>query len=370
MAEKRTETMRVTRRRRSASAALALGLALAWAATLPRPAQSDEASEVLARYAEPVDRAIDKALAWLASQQDKTGAWHGDHRQRDSTAVTSLAVMAFLAKGHTPGVGPYGDRLSLAVDFILASQQKNGLLVHGHTGKGPMYNHNISTLMLSEVSGMVDPARQAKVDRALGRALKVILAAQDVRKDRSHRGGWRYQHTSKDSDISVTGWAVMALRSARNNGAAVPREAIKEAVEFIMNCRQRDGGFAYQPGGSSGLGRTGTALLCLELTGHHRDRAALGAGDYILKHIPNRWGQDRFFCYAMYYASQATFQLGGRYWERFGSHMYELFLKAQREDGSWPEGSGGENEAGRTYSTAMSVLAMSVSYRQLPIYQR
>jgi len=50
--------------------------------------------------------------------------------------------------------------------------------------------------------------------------------------------------------------------------------------------------------------------------------------------------------------------------------MYDLLLKTQRKDGSWPEGSGNEQRAGRCYSTAMALLAMSVSYRQLPIYQR
>jgi prenyltransferase beta subunit len=229
-----------------------------------------------------------------------------------------------------------------------------------------MYNHSISTLMLSEVSGMVDPERQEKVDRALARALRVILSAQQVPKEHRHSGGWRYQHTSRDSDMSLTGWAVMALRSARNNGAAVPAEAIDKAVRFILNCRTGDGGFSYQPGGSPGLGRTGTALLCLELTGHHRSRASLAAGDWILRRMPGRWGEGEFFCYALYYAAQATFQLGDRYWERFGTRLYDILLRTQERDGSWPQ----DGRGGPDYSTAMCVLAMSVSYRQLPIYQR
>jgi prenyltransferase beta subunit len=229
-----------------------------------------------------------------------------------------------------------------------------------------MYNHNISTLMLSEVSGMVDPARQERIDRALARALRVILSAQQVPKEHRHDGGWRYQHTSKDSDMSLTGWGVMALRSARNGGAAVPDESIARAIRFILNCRTGDGGFSYQPGGSPGLGRTGTALLCLELTGQHRSRASLAAGDWILRRMPGRWGDGEHFCYSMYYAAQATFQLGDRYWERFGTRLYDIMLRAQERDGGWPQDSRG----GPDYSTAMAVLAMSVSYRQLPIYQR
>ena len=41
-----------------------------------------------------------------------------------------------------------------------------------------------------------------------------------VEKKPQHQGGWRYQPHSRDSDLSLTGWAVMALRSARLNGAA------------------------------------------------------------------------------------------------------------------------------------------------------
>ena len=44
-----------------------------------------------------------------------------------------------------------------------------------------------------------------------------------------------------------------------------------------------------------------------------------------------------------------------------GSHKN----KRSSADGSWPGGRGGS-----CYSTAMGVLAMAVSYRQLPIYQR
>jgi hypothetical protein len=283
--------------------------------------------------------------------------------------VTSLCVMAFLAKGHTPGAGPYGDLINKGIDYVFSQQQASGLLVKTGQSHGPMYSHTISTLMLSEVSGMVSPARQKRIDEALGKAMALILKAQKVRKASTHQGGWRYQTTSGDSDISCTGWALMSLRSSRNNGASVPLAAIEQAVRFVMNCRMRDGGFAYQPGSGSGLARTGTALLCLELCGRHREAACIGAGKYILTHVPRSFGAT-FFYYGLYYCAQGMFQLGGSEWEKFAAHMYEMMLKFQKPDGSWPQGSSNEAAAGVSYSTAMGVLAMSVSYRQLPIYQR
>ena len=349
--------------------ALAAGI---WLASAPRDVSADVASPALAKYQDAVDNALDRALAWLAQEQQKNGSWARQGGPRNVTGITSLAVMAFLAKGHVPGVGPYGEVINKGVDFVLESQQSNGMIIRGNEGHGPMYSHNISTLMLSEVSGMVDPARQKKIDAVLAKALKVILTAQQMAKDDRSAGGWRYQCDSRDSDISCTGWAVMALRSARNNGAAVPRDAIDRGIAYVMRCQNRgDGGFAYQPGGASGWGRTGTALLCLELCGRHRDRYALMAGEWVLKHLPRRHGDGEHFSYALYYCAQGMFQLGDDYWDRFAAQMYDIMLKVQEKDGRWSPG-GGENEgeAGAYYSTSMAVLAMSVPYRQLPIYQR
>jgi hypothetical protein len=45
--------------------------------------------------------------------------------------------------------------------------------------------------------------------------------------------------------------------------------------------------------------------------------------------------------------------------------MYAHYLPKQSKDGGWEN-----NEAGRVYGTAMMVLAFTVPWRQLPIYQR
>lgn len=319
----------------------------------------------LSEYEEAADEAIARGLAYLAEAQQEDGAFPSGWGK--NTGITSLCVMAFLAKGYTPGAGRYGEVINRGVDFVLASRQETGMLVGSGRSQGPMYSHTISTLMLSEVSGMADPQRQSKIDEALPEALRVILAAQQVRKREVFKGGWRYQPNSSDSDISCTGWPLMALRSARNNGADVPKEAIDNALGFVMRCRTRDGGFAYQPGSGPGAARTGVGLLCLELCGRHRDEAAIAAGQWLLKRPP-RGPNERYFYYAVYHCSQGMFQLGDEYWEPFAAQMYETLLKAQQGNGAWPKGAA--HREGECYATAMSVLAMSVPYCQLPIYQR
>ena len=72
--------------------------------------------------------------------------------------------------------------------------------------------------------------------------------------------------------------------------------------------------------------------------------------------------------YATYYAAQGMFQLGGRHWEEFGAAMYRHLLPRQSAEGFWAQS--GSADVGAAYATSMYVLALTVSYRQLPIYQR
>ncbi len=316
-----------------------------------------------AKYQRAFDEAVDKGLDFLARSQAKDGSIGA----KNVPAITSLAVMAFLARGHTPGLPPYGDVINRGIDYILSTPDAKGVMMGG---SGQMYSHNIACLMLSEVSGMVDPERQARIDATLPRGIQIILYAQNISKSESMAGGWRYQPTSSDSDISLAGWALSALRSARNNGAPVPKEAIEKAVKFILRCRTQDNGFAYQPGGGANLARTGIGLLCLEMAGRHRDEVTRKAGEFILKRFKtdSPFSGDTGKYYALYYIANGMFQLGGPEWESFAPALYDYVLKMQLENGSWPVT--GSHDQDPTYCTSMAILSLSVSYRQLPIYQR
>ena len=93
---------------------------------------------------------------------------------------------------------------------------------------------------------MVDPERQKRIKGALARALQLILRAQRVPKSEKNQGGWRYHPGSRDSDTSCSGWALMALRSAKLNGAAVPDSAIEDAVAYLYrHYDDRLGSFGY-----------------------------------------------------------------------------------------------------------------------------
>ena len=329
----------------------------------PLPAQSDAESR------DKLEKGINKALHFLKTKQRNDGSWL--LFRNPSSAATSLAVMSFLSAGHVPGEGPYADTVDKGIQWVLKNQRNNGLLAGSSY---QMYEHGISTLMLAEVYGMTDPKTALKVKTALEKAVKIILQAQRTRG--VHKGGWRYNITSPDADLSVTGWQLLALRAAKNVGCDIPAERIDMAVNYVKRsyvARGKDGGaFRYTMGGNETIPCTGTGILCLELCEKHHTRQATSAGAYLVKktNLP-RMGGVHFF-YNVYYGSQATFQLGGSNWEIYRPHLHDLLLKNQGQDGSWGGNSrgGGFTHYGPVYGTSMCVLALTVEYRFLPIYQR
>lgn len=313
------------------------------------------------------EAAVKRALDYLQSTQKPSGAWAAQFGE--ATSVTSLAVMAYLACGHVPGApGPYRATIDRGVRFVIRSQKPNGMLV-ARTSHGPMYCHGIATLMLAEVAGMTPDAEMASACReALSKAIALILQAQNVEKNADNAGGWRYQPTSRDSDLSVTGWQVMALRAARSAGCAVPSEAIDRAVAYLKRCAARGGGFAYQPGGGPNNPRTGCGILALELCGEHLSDEALAGAAYLGKNPP-RWGTQYFF-YEVYYCPQALFQVDDAAFRAYYAQLVAILLDHQEADGSWLSADGSDRSGGRDYCTATAVLALAVEYRYLPIYQK
>jgi Prenyltransferase and squalene oxidase repeat len=315
-----------------------------------------------AKPKDALEQSVDRALAFLAQLQEPDGAWLSYGQK--SPAVTGLCLMALLSAGHVPGEGPYAEPVAKGVRWILKSQQENGLFA-GDSGL-EMYHHGICTLLLAEVCGMTDRTLAADLRPALEKAVRLILQAQRVEPG-VFRGGWRYRPDSPDADTSITGWQLLALRAARNIGCDVPAERIEQAVGFLLRCRDgRSGAFCYQPGARPTLACTGTGILALELCGkeRHRSPETLAGGGHLLKNPP-RWSEEHFF-YTAYYCSQAMFQLGGNYWDFYRPRLHAILFDHQQSNGGWV----GNETAGPTYCTAMAVLALTVEYRLLPIYQR
>jgi len=337
-----------------------------------------------------VDRSVERALAWLADNQQSDGSF--PTRDQGQPAVTSLCALAFLACGHQPGEGKYGDQINRAIDFVLSCQQPSGLFSYlepeaGHVHQGAShtatYNHAIAGLMLCEVYGQVSPERSAKIERAVNAALDMTGRLQNdpPKTDALDQGGWRYLRpfSGSSSDLSVTGWQLMFLRSAKNAQFDVPDRVINGAVGYVESLFQpAEGEFYYgHIGGNdryASRGMMGVGALSLALAGKHNTPMARSVGDWLLRHPFDTYGDtthmhDRFH-YSAYYCSNAMAQLGGHYWQTFFPTLATTLVDAQSSDGSWLSESGQDGIYGPAYPTALSVLALTPAYQLLPIYQR
>jgi hypothetical protein len=340
-----------------------------------------------------VDAAVARALSWLAARQQPDGSF--PTLDSGQPAVTSLCMMAFIAHGNVPGKGQYGARLERATDYVISCQKQNGLVTKLGPNESPItrlvsheiggcanYNHAISSLVLSEVYGMSPPSRARRLETAIRKSLGATLEMQAWPKDSpADRGGWRYidRFDAVDSDLSVTGWQLMFLRSARNAGFEVPAERIDDAVAFVKRSfDRRNGIFVYstrRPSRTRSM--AGAGILALAHAGLHHSEEAQRAGDWLLAHgfdqynatIPGQ-PSDRYH-YGLFTCCQAMYQLGGKYWEQFYPPAVEAVLANQRADGSWPiDSQYHDSPYGNAYSTALVVIMLGAPNQLLPIYQR
>jgi hypothetical protein len=340
-----------------------------------------------------VDESVGRALTWLANRQQPDGSF--PTLDTGQPAVTSLCMMAFIAHGHVPGKGQYGARLDRAADYVLSCQKQNGLvtklgpdgpqinrLISHEIGGCATYNHAISSLVLSEAYGMSPRSRARKLEAAIRKALAATLEMQVWPKDSpADRGGWRYveDFDDVDSDLSVTGWQLMFLRSARNAGFEVPTERINDAVAFVKRSfDKRNGIFVYstrRPSRTRSM--AGAGILALAHAGFHHTEEAQRAGDWLIANGFDEYNQtipgqtsDRYH-YGLFICCQAMYQLGGKYWEQFYPPAVEAVLANQQPDGSWPVDSQYHDAPyGNCYSTALVVIMLGAPNQLLPIYQR
>jgi len=328
------------------------------------------------RAQDRVDEALKKATGYLLTQQDSTGGIH--NKQRNESAMTSLAVLALASCGHQPGdPTPEGQAMRKALAFVL---RPGGQTADGYFGQADgsrMYGHGITTLMIAEMLGMGSDGQQDELIREkCRRALDLILRAQKVRKNDANAGGWRYSPDSGDSDMSVTVWQTMALRAAKNAGLDVPKQAIDDAVKYMKGLyspegdkrgKGRSGGFGYQSPGRE-ISTTAEGLLAMQVCGEYEAEETIGAAERLLKDGVKQG--ERWFFYTTYYYAQGMYQRGGKLAVEGKKTTSELLLPLQSREGWWEGMNGEERQGGKVYATAMAVLSLAVKNHFLPIYQR
>jgi hypothetical protein len=314
-------------------------------------------------------QAIDQGLAYLAKHQHDDGSF-GAIQYHGNVAITSLGALAFMAGGHQPGRGIYGEAVTRALRNVLDQDDGRGYLLSKTGGShGPMYGHGFGTLFLSEVYGMVQDAElRSRLRDTLKRALKVIVDGQN------HEGGWRYQPGSRDADISVTICQIMALRAARNAGFFVSRKTVDSCIAYVKRCQNSDGGFRYQAQGNSRseFARSAAGVVALYCAGVYKGPEVEAGLKYLMQCKPHEGNirSDVFlhYYYGHYYAAQAMWTAGGQYWsEWFPAIREELITHADRNklSGCWQD-----HRFSNDYGTAMACIILQIPNNYLPILQK
>lgn len=311
--------------------------------------------------------AIDRGLAYLAASQNADGSFGRAGMYRKNVAVTSLAGMAFLSAGHTPGRGKYGANVSRAVEFILSRSGAGFITSPGPEAHGPMYGHGFATLFLAEIYGMTAGSgldQRVSVADALESAVKLIINSQN--KD----GGWRYRPDGKEADVSVTVCQIMALRAARNAGIEVPKTVVDRCTEYVKKCPNRDGGFRYQLRAQreSKFPRTAACVVAMYSAGIYDGPEVTNGLKYMLARRPDRVRlrfQAHYF-YGHYYAVLAMWHAGGRYWDQWFPAIRDDLLERQNGRAGYWSGASINSE----YATAMACLILQMPNNYLPIFQR
>jgi hypothetical protein len=320
-----------------------------------------------ARIGEAVPRDVrelyDKGLQYLVKTQSQNGDWTGGQQ---GPGVTGMALMVFLASGEDPNFGLYSNNVRRAVRSIISNQNGNT----GYFGNS-MYHHGFAILALAEAYGAVDDRTvwpSGKKPRTIGASLELAVRAAITSQKKNSLGAWRYSPTSTDADTSVSGAVLVGLLAARNAGIEVPDESINRAISYYISMTAPSGQVAYS-GGIGGfdesLARISIGTLVYSLA-RRKDLPQFKATlSYLVNNLEStgRSGAGGLE-YQRYYQAQALFQGDAEAWKKWNTLLVRQLKATQQADGSIP------GQQGAAIGTSLSLLALALNYRFLPIYER
>jgi hypothetical protein len=180
-------------------------------------------------------------------------------------------------------------------------------------------------------------------------------------------GAWRYSPDSRDADTSVSGAVFVGLLAARNAGIEVPDESIDRAIAYYAQMTSASGEVGYNGMGSFGesLARSSIATLVFSVARRKDLKQYKATIEYLRQRADQPGsGQQGWVEYGRYYEAQALFQGDVAAWDRWNRLLVRQMKQAQQADGSF------RGQLGSSVGTSLSLLALAVNFRFLPIYER
>jgi hypothetical protein len=330
------------------------------------------------------ENAVDKALEWLAYHQEADGHWdsvkYNAEAGKVDTAMTSLALLAFLGAGHSEKVGQYKDNVQRAVQWLIGHQEANGCVFDKSDTAGINFGYSaaMATMALSEAGGM------ANIKMTRESAQKAVNYCVDIHQngEGSEKLGWRYSPKADPADISNSGWFVMALKSAKVAGIHVDPAAFEGAIKYIDSLEIKNAGpdTGYGPASRfkyclpdtivSRHRDSAIGVLCRQFLGWKKEDLQSSVEIYVADGgVPSAAKTDLYY---WYYGALSTFQQGGEIWKNWNEAMKAALLPRQCKDGddagSWtPDTAAYSKNWGRVGETAISTLCLEVYYRYLQL---
>ncbi len=313
--------------------------------------------------------AVVSGLAWLKRNQHKNGYWsmRGPYRDGGLTenraSATAMALLAFMGDGNTHKSGDYKAEVYKGVKFLAKSQTRDGFFAKESMGHEKMYAQAQATIAFCELYAMTGDSWLRPYAQ---------LAVDFAENAQSPEGGWRYEPRF-DSDTSVTGWFVMALKSAQSAKLDVHESKLRLVSDYLDTVSSYGGAaYAYQRRRPPSPAMTAEGILCRQYLGWGRDHPPMRRGiEALLIDSPlDVRDQDVYY---WYYATQALHHYGGEPWREWNKQMRvelpKLQIRQGREKGSWaPQRDAWGRNAGRLYTTCMSIYCLEVYYRHMPLY--
>jgi len=317
------------------------------------------------------------SLQWLARHQNPDGSWHARQRcevcpDRGSAehdpGLTGLALLAFVGAGYTHLSRDvhqgrcFGDTVKRAIQWIATHQDADGA-IGPRDAKKFMYNHAICTLALCETYAITG---SMLFKDAAQRAVTFLLAAQNPGK------GWRYHSRSGENDASVTGWAVMALASARLCDLAVPRASLDGALALLRELTDENGRTGYSWRGTAKVVIDGVndgfdhheAMTAIALMSARLLRDGPKPDARLVASDPPAWSPDELDFYYWYCGTLAL--VGTLHAGEWRKRLRAALLPRQNRTGclagSWDPVDRWSSEGGRIYATAINALSLEDHY--------
>lgn len=321
---------------------------------------------------------VQEGLKWLAKNQLKDGSWSlvGPYENGASSenreAATAMALLAFQGAGNTLEYGEYKGTVKRGWYYLRKQQDADGCFFREGAFGHRFYTHGQATIAVCELFAMTrDPSLRSEYKEQAEKAVEYCVKTQ------SPAGGWKYTPNGP-SDVSVTGWILMGLQSARMAGLEVPQKTLQGITKYLDRVAQNDGSrYPYEIGREATRSMTAEGLLCRQYLGWKRNNPALLAGVDWLSRPENELsytnGRDVYY---WYYATQVMHHMEGEPWEKWNRSMCQAVPKAQvkkgTEAGSWdpfkPTQDEWAHEGGRLFTTCLSIYMLEVYYRHLPLY--